>query len=55
MNKRVVIEVETEVHRELRKLAVLNDVKIYSLANALLKDCLLDEVRLKALIRQLKH
>ncbi|MCW4025331.1 MAG: hypothetical protein NWF01_09905 [Candidatus Bathyarchaeota archaeon] len=55
MNKRVVIEVEVELHKELRKLAVLNDLKIYFLANALLKDCLSDEERLKALIRQLKR
>jgi collagenase-like PrtC family protease len=55
LNKRVVIEVEVELHKELRKLAVLNDVKIYVLVNALLRDCLSDEERLKMLIRQLKR
>jgi hypothetical protein len=55
LNKRVVIEVEADVHKELRKLAVLNDMKIYVLANALLNDCLSDEERVKGVIRRLKQ
>lgn len=51
---RVVVEVETDVHGQLRRLAVLNDLKIYVLANAILRDYLSDEAKVKALIRRLK-
>jgi hypothetical protein len=53
--RRVVVEVEADVHKELRKLAVLNELKIYVLANALLNDCLSDEERVKTVIKRLKH
>ena len=46
--------VEEDLHRELRKLDVLNDLKIYVLTNAMLEDYLTDEVRVKALLRQLR-
>jgi hypothetical protein len=52
--RRVVLEVAEDLHRELRKLALLNDLKIYELANALLEDCLKDEDRVNALVRKLK-
>jgi len=39
---------------ELRKLAVLNDLKIYILVNAMLEDYLSDETRVKALLKRLK-
>lgn len=52
--RRVVIEVREDLHRELRKLALLNDLKIYELTNALLEDCLKDEEFMKALVKQLK-
>jgi hypothetical protein len=55
LNKRVVIEVEAELHRELRKIAVLNDLKIYVLVNAVLKDFLSDEDKIKVLVRQIKR
>ncbi len=54
MSRRVVVEVKPELHREIRKIAVLNDLKIYELVNAVLADCLSDEVKLKALLKQLK-
>ena len=54
LNKRVVIEVRADLHRELRKLAVLNDLKIYVLANTILEECLSDEVRVKQLLKKLK-
>ncbi len=54
MSRRVVVEVKPELHRELHKLAVLNDLKIYVLTNAMLEDYLTDEVRVKALLRQLR-
>jgi hypothetical protein len=52
--RRVVLEVAEDLHRELRKLALLNDLKIYELTNALLEDCLKDEDRVNALVRKLK-
>ena len=55
MSKRVVVEVKEDLHRELRKLAVLNDLKVYVLANAILEDCLNDEVRVKQLIKKLQR
>lgn len=54
MSRRTVVEVQPDLHRELRKLAVLNDLKIYILANAMLEDYLSDETRAKALIKRLK-
>lgn len=52
--RRVVVEVNCDLHRELRKLALLNDLKIYELTNALLEDCLRDEDRVNALVKKLK-
>jgi hypothetical protein len=54
MSKRVVIEVKPEVHKELRKIAVLNDLKIYELTNAILTDYLADDAQIKALLKRLK-
>jgi hypothetical protein len=42
------------LHRELRKWALLNDLKIYELTNALLADCLKDEAHVKMLIKRVK-
>ena len=53
-NRRVVVEVREDLHREIRKHAVLNDVKIYELANAIIGDFLKDEEQLKKLIRKLR-
>ncbi len=55
VSKRVVVEVQSDLHKELRKLAVLNDVKTYVLVNAILEECLSDEERLKALLKRLKN
>ena len=54
MSRRVVVEIQPDLHRELRKLAVLNDLKIYILVNAMLEDYLTDEIRVKALLKRLK-
>lgn len=53
-SRRAVIEVREEVHSRVRKLALLNDLRIYELANALIEDCLKDEARVSALVKQLK-
>lgn len=52
--RRTVIEVREDLHRELRKLALLNDLRIYVLANAIIEEALKDEERVKALIKKLK-
>ena len=54
MSKRVVVEIKPDLHKELRKLAVLNDLKIYALTNAMLEDCLADEAQVRALLKRLK-
>ena len=48
------IEVRDDLHSEIRKLALLNDLKIYELANALLEDFLKDQEKANVLIRQLR-
>ncbi len=54
MSRRVVVEVQPDLHRELRKLAVLNDLKIYELTNAILTDYLTNDAQVKALLKRLK-
>jgi hypothetical protein len=38
--RRTVVEVSDGLHRELRKLALLNDLRIYVLVNAILEEFL---------------
>jgi len=52
--KRTVVEVRDDLHREIRKLALLNDLRIYVLANAIVEEFLRDEAQVKALIKRLK-
>ena len=52
-SRRTVIEVRDDLHTEIRKLALLNDLKIYELANAVLEDFLKDQEKANALIRRL--
>jgi len=53
-SKRTVVEIRDELHREIRKLALLNDLRIYQVANAIIEEFLKDEERVKVLIRRLK-
>jgi hypothetical protein len=53
-NRRTVVEVRDDLHREIRKLALLNDLRIYELTNAIIEDFLRDQERVKALIKRLK-
>lgn len=52
--RRTVVEVREDLHREVRKLALLNDLRIYELTNAMIEEFLKDEERVKALIRRLR-
>ena len=53
-NRRTVVEVRDDLHREIRKLALLNDLRIYELTNAIIEDFLRDQERETALIKRLK-
>jgi hypothetical protein len=52
--RRTVVEVRCDLHRELRKYALLNDLRIYELVNALIEEALKDEGRVRALIKRLR-
>jgi len=53
-NRRKIIEVRADLHQQIRKLALLNDLKIYVLANAVIEEALNDKERIAALIKKLK-
>jgi len=53
-NRRTVIEINADLHQQIRKLAILNDLKIYVLANAIIEDALSDQEKIAALIKRLK-
>jgi hypothetical protein len=53
-NRRTVIEIRADLHQQIRKLAILNDLKIYVLANAIMEDVLSDQEKITALIKRLK-
>lgn len=53
-SRRTVIEVRDDLHSEIRKLALLNDLKIYELANAILADFLNNHEETNALIKRLR-
>ncbi len=54
MSKRVVVEVKSDLHRELRKIAVNNDLKLHVLTNALLADCLSNEEHMRDVVKKLR-
>jgi hypothetical protein len=53
-NPRTVLEVRDDLHAEIRRLAILNDIKIYELTNAIIEEYLQDQNQVKALIKKLK-
>ena len=53
VSKRTVVEVRDDLHREIRKLALLNDLRIYQLTNAIIEEFLKDQERVKILIKKL--
>lgn len=48
------VEVRDDLHREIRKLALLNDLRIYELTNAIIEEYLKDQEKIKALMRKLQ-
>jgi hypothetical protein len=53
-HRRTVIEIRVDLHQQIRKLALLNDLRIYAVANAIIEDALRDEEKTIALIKRLK-
>lgn len=53
-HRRTVIEISAELHQQIRKLAILNDLRIYVLANAIIEETVKDQERINALIKRLK-
>ena len=52
--RRAVVEIREDLHREIRKQAILNDVRIYELTNAIIEELIRNEESVKALIKKLK-
>jgi hypothetical protein len=52
--RRVVVEIRDDLHQELRKTAILNDMKLYSLVNVIIEETLKDQEKLKTLLKKLK-
>ena len=53
-HRRTVIEVRADLHKQIRKLALLNDLRIYAVVNALIEETLSDQERVNALLKKLK-
>jgi hypothetical protein len=53
-SRRTVVEIRDDLHAEVRKLAFLNDLHIYELANAIIEDHMKDQEKIKKLIKKLK-
>ena len=53
-SRRAVVEIREDLHREIRKQAILNDVRIYELTNAIIEEIIRNEENVKALIKKLK-
>jgi hypothetical protein len=52
--RRTVVEVQADLHKRIRQLALLNDLRIYVLVNAIIEETLEDEGKVKTLIKRLK-
>lgn len=53
-SRRTVVEIREDLHREIRKLALLNDLRIYELTNAIIEEFLKDQEKVKTLIKKLR-
>ncbi len=53
-NRRTVVEIREDLHREIRKLAVLNDLRIYELANTIIEEAVENRENMKLLINKTK-
>ena len=53
-SRRTMVEVLEGLHREVRKLALLNDLKIYVFVNGIIGEFVGDADKVRALIKRLK-
>jgi len=53
-SKRTVVEVRDDLHGEIRKLALLNDLRVYQLTNVIIEEFLKRQESVKVLIKRLK-
>jgi hypothetical protein len=53
-SRRTVVEVREDLHREVRKLALLNDLRIYELANTIIEEFLKDGEKTKVMIKRIR-
>ena len=51
----MVVEVREDLHQELRKTAIINEMKLYSLVSAIIEETLNDQEKMKTLLKKLKH
>ena len=52
--RRVVVEIREDLHQELRKLAIINDIKLYVLVNAIVSETLNDQEKVKLMLKKSK-
>ncbi len=50
----MVVEINEDLHQELRRLAIMNNLKLYTLVNGIIEETLNDPERLKDLLKKLK-
>lgn len=53
-SRRTVVEVRDDLHREIKKLALLNDLRIYELTNAIIEDAVKDQENMRVLIKKMR-
>jgi hypothetical protein len=53
--RRVLVELRADLHQELRKIAIMNEAKLYVLVNAIVEETLNDPEKLKTALRRLKQ
>ncbi|MEM2968003.1 MAG: hypothetical protein QXP44_04410 [Candidatus Bathyarchaeia archaeon] len=53
-SRRTVVEIRADLHQRIKQLALLNDLRIYELVNAIIEDALSDKEKVKVLIKRLK-
>ena len=51
---RTVVEIRDELHGQIKRLALLNDLRIHEVANAAIANFLHDEQKIKATIMELR-
>lgn len=50
---RTVVEIRDELHGQIKRLALLNGLRIHELANAVVADFLIDPQRVRAIVKRL--